>query len=598
LLFDTNRIYDDQLAAIKTDSQKYGTTNEDMDLALLVDGLKAEREQGITIDVAYRYFSTDKRHFIIADTPGHEQYTRNMATGASGCDLTLVLIDARKGVLIQTRRHAYISALLGIKNAVFVINKMDLIDWDFKHFDAIRQDCIALATILQIPNTHVVPVSSIGGDNIVNKSQKMPWYDGPTVMQILETTEIRSKHEHMALRVPIQYINRPHQDFRGFCGTVASGELRVGESVMVLPSRQISTIKSLVTYDGNLESASTGQALTITLTDEIDINRGDVIVHPEKAAGIGKDFEATVIWMSEIPMLSGKQYLFRLHTKICAGVIEEIVSRTDLGSFEKQETDSLQLNEIGLCKISLAEPVAFDRYKDLSATGGFIIIDRFTFNTVGAGLIERGIQEDIADKAKNVLWHDQKVTKYQRAALKGQKPCIIWFTGLSGSGKSTLANLLEQKLNILGYHSYLLDGDNTRHGLNRDLDFSDTGRSENIRRVGEVAKLFVDAGIIVITAFISPFRGDRQMVRGLVERDEFIEVYLDTPIEVCENRDTKGLYAKARIGLIKDFTGIDSPYEAPIDPELVLNTDQSSIQECLDFLLKYLEKTAVLVNQH
>lgn len=595
LLHDTDMIFEDHLAALQSDSRKHGTTGEEVDLALLVDGLQSEREQGITIDVAYRYFATDRRKFIIADTPGHEQYTRNMATGASTANLAVILIDARKGVLTQTRRHSFIVSLLGIRHAVVAINKMDLMAYDPKVFERICADYRELAKALEIPDIRFVPVSALKGDNVVHRGASMPWYLGPTLLEMLESAEIAGDTNFRDLRLPVQYVNRPNANFRGFCGTIASGVLRKGDAVMALPSRRSSRVASIVTYEGERQEAFSPMAVTVTLADEIDVSRGDVLVHGGRAPHVGTSVDSWLIWMADAPLLPGKQYLFKLGTKVAGGVIDRIHHIVDVNTLETHAGGELKLNQIAQCQVSFSEPVAFDPYATSRATGSFIAIDRLTNGTVGAGMIIRPTSPGMPDRAENVVWHEHKVAREMRANQKAQRPCVVWLTGLSGSGKSTIANALEQRLYRLGYHSYLLDGDNIRHGLNKDLDFSDAGRVENIRRIGEVAKLFVDSGLIVVTAFISPFRSDRGLVRGLLDSGEFIEVFVDTPLEVCERRDPKGLYLKARRGEIRNFTGVDSPYEAPAAPELILDTVKEDAEACVDRIVELLRQKGKLL---
>jgi bifunctional enzyme CysN/CysC len=594
LLFDTDMIFDDHLASLEKDSKKHGTTGDAPDLALLVDGLQSEREQGITIDVAYRYFATDKRKFIIADTPGHEQYTRNMATGASTANLAVILIDARKGVLTQTRRHTFIVSLLGIRHAVVAVNKMDLMGWDKAVFERITADYLEISKSLSIPDIRFVPVSALKGENVVHRGTGMPWYAGPTLLEILESVDVTDDVNFKDLRLPVQYVNRPNLDFRGFCGTLAAGVLQKGDTLMALPSRRSSRVTSIHTFEGDLDQAHAPMAVTVTLADEIDISRGDVLVHSERAPHVGTSLDAWLIWMADAPMLPGKQYLFKVGTKTVNGVIEKIHHVVDVNTWEKDYADELKLNQIAQCKLSFSEPVAFDPYAVSRNTGSFIVIDRLSNGTVGAGMVTRTIVLPQQDKSENVVWHEHKVNRAQRSNQKGQQPCVVWLTGLSGSGKSTVANALEQALFLQGYHSYLLDGDNVRHGLNKDLGFTDEARVENIRRIGEVAKLFVDAGVIVITAFISPFRADRRLVRELLGSDEFIEVFLDTPLDVCEQRDPKGLYRKARAGEIKNFTGIDAPYEAPQAAELTLHSDRDSVEECVSQVMQYLRRQGIL----
>ncbi|HET7175133.1 MAG TPA: sulfate adenylyltransferase subunit CysN [Gammaproteobacteria bacterium] len=594
LLYDTDMIFDDHMQALEKDSKKHGTTGETVDLALLVDGLQSEREQGITIDVAYRYFATDRRKFIIADTPGHEQYTRNMATGASTANLAIILIDARKGVLTQTRRHSFIVSLLGIRHAVVAVNKMDLVGWDKAVFERIMADYRALAASLDIPDIQFVPVSALKGDNVVHRGTGMPWYGGPTLLDMLEAVNVAGDTNFKDLRLPVQYVNRPNLDFRGYCGTLAAGVLANGDTVMALPSRRTSKVTSILGADGELDKAFSPMAVTVTLADEIDVSRGDVLVHGERAPHVSATLDAWLIWMADAPMLPGKQYLFKLSAKTVSGVVEKIHNVVDVNTLEKDLADELKLNQIAQVRVKFGEPVAFDPYAVSRATGCFIVVDRLTNGTVGAGMVQRAVQPSLQDKSENVVWHAHKVTRLQRANQKGQQPCVIWLTGLSGSGKSTIANALEQALFLEGYHSYLLDGDNVRHGLNKDLGFTDEARVENIRRIGEVARLFVDAGVIVITAFISPFRADRRLVRELLDPGEFVEVFLDTPIEVCEQRDPKGLYRKARAGEIKNFTGIDAPYEPPQTAELTLHSDRDSVEECVAQVMRHLRRQGIL----
>jgi bifunctional enzyme CysN/CysC len=594
LLYDTQLIYEDQLAAVRRDTTKYGTTGEELDLALLVDGLQSEREQGITIDVAYRYFSTEKRKFIIADTPGHEQYTRNMATGASTAKLAILLVDARKGVQTQTRRHSFIVSLLGIRHLVLAVNKMDLVGHDPAVFARICEDYQEFVTKLGVREVCCIPVSALRGDNVVQPSTAMPWYKGPTLLQHLEQVKVDADYNLRDFRFPVQYVNRPHLDFRGFCGTIAAGQVRPGDEVVALPSGRRSRVERIVTAEGDVAQAAIGQAVTLTLADEIDISRGDLLVHPDKLPAVADAFDARVVWMADAPLLPGRQYDLKLATRLLPATPTVLHHRIDVNSLEHQRADELGLNEIGYCRFSLNQPVPFDAYDEIGGTGGFILIDRINNITVGAGMIVRPVTQALIDKSRNVVWHEHKVGKRQRANQKAQRPCVIWLTGLSGSGKSTLANALEQRLFQRGYHSYLLDGDNVRHGLNQDLGFSNADRVENIRRIGEVAALFVDAGLIVITAFISPFRADRTMVRALVPEGEFIEVYVHASLEACERRDPKGLYAKARAGVIKDFTGIDSPYEPPERPELVIDTERDSVDLCVERVLNDLRERRIL----
>ncbi len=594
LLFDAQLIYEDQLAAVRRDTGKYGTTGDHLDLALLVDGLQAEREQGITIDVAYRYFSTEKRKFIIADTPGHEQYTRNMATGASSAQLAILLVDARKGVQVQTRRHSFIVSLLGIQHCVLAVNKMDLVDFEQGVFERIRDEYQDFANQLGIHSVHYLPVCARHGDNVTQLSSAMPWYQGPSLLELLETVDVTPSAKSTDLRFPVQYVNRPHLDFRGFCGTVAAGMVRTGDEIVALPSGRRAKVASIVGTGGTLAEAFVGQAVTLVLDEEIDISRGDLLVHPNCLPPVAEVLDARVVWMADAPLLMGRQYDIKLGTRLVPAMADTLHYRVDVNSLEHQRAEELGLNEIGYCRFTLNQPLPFDPYEEIAATGRFIVIDRVSNATLGAGMIVRPVIRPFTDKSRNVVWHQHRVTKAQRANQKAQRPCVVWLTGLSGSGKSTLANALEQRLMQLGYHSYLLDGDNVRHGLNRDLGFSKDERIENIRRIGEVAALFADAGLIVITAFISPFRADRALVRALLPEGDFCEIYVRASLEACETRDPKGLYAKARAGVIRDFTGIDSPYEAPERPELTLDTERDSVEVNIERLLAYLRERRML----
>jgi len=595
LLHDTQQVFEDQLAAVERDSRKYGTTGEAPDLALLVDGLQAEREQGITIDVAYRYFTTEKRKFIIADTPGHEQYTRNMATGASTAELAIVLIDARNGLQVQTRRHSYIAHLLGIRHLVVAVNKMDAVAYDQTVFERIRDDYAAFARQLGIEDFRCVPVSALTGANVTRRADEMPWYAGPTVLDVLETVPVQEHDLDRPMRFPVQYVNRTRSDFRGFCGNVISGRIEVGDEIVVLPSGRRSRVREIVVYQDSLPQARAGQAVTLTLEHEIDISRGDVLVHADRMPRVAEMFDARVVWMHDRPLLPGRQYELKLATTTVPATPETIHHRVDVNSLAHHPAEQLGLNEIGYCRFRLNRAVPFDAYAANPGLGSFILIDRVSNLTVGAGMVVRPVTDRLTDKSSNVVWHEQTIDKRARAAQKAQKPAVLWFTGLSGAGKSTVANALEQALFKRGHHSYLLDGDNVRHGLNRDLGFSDQDRVENIRRIGEVAKLMADSGLVVLTAFISPFRADRAMVRELMEDGEFIEIHVDAPLDVCESRDPKGLYAKARAGVIRNFTGIDSPYEAPEAPEIIVDTSRLSVDECVEELLGYLKRRGVLI---
>ncbi|SFP51648.1 bifunctional enzyme CysN/CysC [Geopseudomonas sagittaria] len=591
LLYESKMLFDDQLAAVEADSKKFGTQGGEIDFALLVDGLAAEREQGITIDVAYRFFSTEKRKFIVADTPGHEQYTRNMVTGASNADVAILMVDARKGILTQSRRHSYIVSLLGIRHIVVAINKMDLVGYSETTFREIVADYMAFAGRIGITDVTFIPMSAFKGDNIVAPSEHMPWYQGDTLMQFLETVQIdEADHEKAAFRLPVQWVNRPNLDFRGFAGTIASGKVKPGDRIRVQPSGRESTVARIVSMGGDLPEAVAGQSITLTLSDEIDISRGDVISTTEGPAEIADQFECTITWMHEAPLLPGRNYLLKIGTRTVTASVTEIKYQVNVNTLEHTAAKTLELNAIGVCNISLDRPIAFDPYAQNRDTGGFILIDRISNNTIGAGLLHFALR-----RANNIHMQHVDVDKSARSASKGQKSCVLWFTGLSGAGKSSIANMVEKKLHASGHHTYLLDGDNVRHGLNKDLGFTDAHRVENIRRVAEVSKLMVDAGLIVITAFISPFRSERGMARNLVEDNEFFEIYVDTPLEVAEQRDVKGLYKKARSGELNNFTGIDSPYEAPEQPELRIDTTTLSIEESADAVIDELRKRGILL---
>jgi bifunctional enzyme CysN/CysC len=591
LLHDTRQVFDDQLSAVANDSRRWGTTGEVPDLALLVDGLQAEREQGITIDVAYRYFSTPQRKFIVADCPGHEQYTRNMATGASTAEAAVVLVDAEKGVRVQTRRHTHIVSLLGVQNVILAVNKMDRVGYDKARFEAIAGEFVAYAHKLGVVNVEVIPVAALHGVNVVHRgSKETPWYNGRTLLEALEGIEVVS-NTFKELRFPIQLVSRPDANFRGYAGTIASGEIAVGDAVLALPSRKTSKVREITTADGPLNVAGPSQAVTVVLEDEIDLSRGDVLVHPDHRPALARTFDAHLIWMGEAPLLPGKRYEFKIGARYVKGLVDSIQHRIDVNDLSTRETEALDLNGLARARIALEEPVAIDDYKLSRATGSFIIIDLLHFGTVGAGMVIAPAHA--ARPNTDVVWQPTRVTAQIRANQKSQKPAVVWFTGLSGSGKSTLANALEQALVQRGHHSYLLDGDNVRHGLNKDLDFSETGRAENIRRIGEVSALFVDAGLIVITAFISPFRADRNRIRERIG-DSFVEIYLSTTLEECERRDPKGLYTKARAGQIREFTGIDSPYEPPINPQLTIDTSKMDIGAAVEQILRYLENRGFL----
>ena len=563
LLWDSKLIFEDQLAALEADSKRVGTQGGEIDYALLLDGLQAEREQGITIDVAYRFFSTDKRKFIVADTPGHEQYTRNMVTGASTAEVAVILIDARKGVLTQTRRHSYLVSLVGIRSVVLAINKMDMVDYSAERFEEIRRDYLKFAEGLGFDEITCIPISALKGDNIIEGSARTPWYEGPCLLPHLETVQVVDRAKERPFRMPVQWVNRPDLDFRGFCGTIASGTVRPGDTVVVTSSGKQSKVERVVTMDGDLDEAGAGQAVTLTLADEIDISRGDLLAPVDNRPSHADQFEAHVVWMHEEPLLPGRSYLLKAGSASVPAQVTDLKRKVDVNTLDLLPGKTLELNEVGVCNLSVGKSISFDPYRENRGTGSFILIDRFTNATVGAGMIDFALR-----RASNIHWQALDINKAVRAELKGQKAKMLWFTGLSGAGKSTIANLVEKKLHSLGKHTYLLDGDNVRHGLNRDLGFTDADRVENIRRVAETAKLFVDAGLIVLVSFISPFKSERRMARELMEQGEFVEVFVNTPLEICEERDPKGLYKKARSGELKNFTGLDSPYEAPENPEI------------------------------
>lgn len=578
LLYDSKMIFEDQLASLEADSRKMGTQGENIDFALLVDGLAAEREQGITIDVAYRFFATEKRKFIVADTPGHEQYTRNMVTGASTADLAVILVDARQGVLTQTRRHSYLVHLLGIKHIVLAVNKMDLVNYDQAVFDQIVADYEAFATKIGIEDFTPIPISGLAGDNIASKSTATGWYDGATLIEHLETVEVATNATvDRPFRMPVQWVNRPNLDFRGFSGLISSGKICTGDAVRIVPSGRNTTIKEIITQDGALSEAVAGQSVTLTFDDEIDCSRGDVIALADNPPAIADRFEATLVWMSEDALIPRRAYWLKIGTQTVSASVQPPKYQIGINTLEHLAAKTLDLNAIGVCTFSTDKPITFEPYDDSKTLGGFVLIDKMSNNTVAAGMINFSLR-----RAHNIHWQGADVDRDAHAALKNQTPKVLWFTGLSGSGKSTIANEVEKRLHAMGKHTFLLDGDNVRHGLNKDLGFTDTDRIENIRRIGEVAKLMTDAGLIVLTAFISPFRSERQMVREMMPDGEFIEIYIETPLDVAEARDVKGLYKKARAGTLKNFTGIDSPYEAPEAPEIRIDTTTQPADEAAD----------------
>lgn len=585
LLYDSKLIFDDQLDALQSDSQKVGTVEDGIDFALLVDGLQAEREQGITIDIAYRFFATENRKFIVIDAPGHEQYTRNMVTGASNADAAVILIDARKGVLTQTKRHTFIAHHMGIKRIILAVNKMDLVAYSSRRFEDIVEEYTEFGKTVGVDTIIPIPLSALQGDNVLSRSENISWFDGPTLRDALESLPIDQGSGDAPLRLPVQWVNRPNLDFRGFSGTIASGALSTEDDVIVLPSGKRSRITQIVGQKGTEQSdATAGEAVTVTLADEIDISRGDVIASSKRPAEVTDQFAAHVIWMSEHPMLPGRQYLLKSGTATVNATVTEIKHSINVNTLEHLSAKQLDLNTVAFCNLSLDRAIAYDPYSENRAMGSFVLIDKFDNQTVGAGTIDFGLR-----RATNLVWQDLDIDKAERARMKSQTPSIVWFTGLSGSGKSTVANLVEKRLHSLGKHTYILDGDNVRHGLNRDLGFTDADRVENIRRVGETAKLFVDAGMIVLVSFISPFKSERQMVREMLEEGEFCEIFIDAPLEVCEQRDPKGLYAKARDGQIKNFTGIDSPYEAPDHPDLHLKTGDLTPEQAAEKVIELLQ---------
>jgi bifunctional enzyme CysN/CysC len=589
LLYDSRTVFADQLAALESDSRRIGTQGAEIDFALLVDGLAAEREQGITIDVAYRFFSTERRKFIVADCPGHEQYTRNMVTGASTADVAVILVDARKGVLVQTRRHSYLCHLLGIRQFVLAVNKLDLVDYSRAVFDRIVADYAAFAATVGIADVTAIPISGFRGDNItVAPSPNTPWYSGPSLIAHLEDTPVHEGTGNAAFRMPVQWVNRPDLDFRGFAGLIADGRVKPGDAVRVLPSGRTSTIKSISTFDGDLPEAGAGQAVTLTLADEVDCSRGDVIAAAGDPPQVADQFEASLVWMGDEELRPGRGYWLKLATQTVTATIQPPKFKLDVNTLDHLAAKTLALNEIGVVEVFSDRPVAFEPYErsrtGLSKTlGGFILIDKETNATVAAGMLHFSLR-----RSQNVHWQPTDIARGDHAALKNQRPRVLWFTGLSGSGKSTIANAVEKRLALMNRHTFLLDGDNVRHGLNKDLGFTEADRIENIRRVGEVARLMTDAGLIVLTAFISPFRAERAMVRAMIPEGEFIEIHVDTPLEVAEARDVKGLYKKARSGELKNFTGIDSPYEPPEAPDIVVNTVEMSVDEAADHIIRHI----------
>ena len=587
MLYESHMLFDDQLTALEADSKKVGTQEGEIDFALLVDGLAAEREQGITIDVAYRFFSTDKRKYIVADTPGHEEYTRNMATGASTADVAIILVDASQGVLTQTRRHSFIVSMVGVKRIILAVNKLDLVDYSQDVFNQIKQDYHQFANeALSLEEITAIPISALKGDNIVGPSENTPWYSGQSIVEYLETVEVAAEAQSRPFRMPVQWVNRPNREFRGFTGLIGSGIVSTGDKIRVLPSGTESTVSRIVTYDGDLELAGAGRSITLTLADEIDISRGDIITSADSPCSSADQFQARILWMDDSAMASGRQYVYKSNSQTTSMTLGRLKHRIDVNTLEELPAKELDMNEIGVCNISLSSRVAFDPYDSDPVMGGFVIVDRMTNNTVGMGLIDYALR-----RADNIHWQSMDVTKQSRAEQKGQRPRLVWFTGLSGSGKSSIANVLEKKLQAMGRHTITLDGDNIRHGLNRDLGFTKVDRVENIRRVGETSKLMVEAGLICISSFISPFASERDTVREMLEEGEFIEVFVDTPLEVCEERDVKGLYAKARAGELPNFTGISSPFEAPQKPEIRIDTTQMSAEEAAEQIIDYLSRS-------
>ncbi|MBY9066794.1 sulfate adenylyltransferase subunit CysN [Hyphomonas sp. WL0036] len=590
LLYDSKMIFEDQLATLESDSKRVGTQGDSIDFALLVDGLAAEREQGITIDVAYRFFATQKRKFIVADTPGHEQYTRNMATGASTADAAILMIDARKGVLTQTRRHSFIASLLGIRHLVLAVNKMDLVGYKQDVFDSIVADFLAFAEGLPGKvSIQPIPLSALAGTNMTERSPETPWYNGPSLIEYLETVEIEDERTGRPFRLPVQWVSRPNLDFRGFAGQIASGSVKPGDKVRSLPSGRETTITRIVTVDGDLDEAVAGQSVTLTFADEIDTSRGDMIVSSAQPAEVSDQFQVHLLWMSEQPLLPGRRYILKAGTKTVTATVNAPKHGVDVNTLAETSARTAELNQIVVTTLSLDQPIPFDPYKDNRETGGFILIDRQTNDTVALGLVDFALR-----RASNIHWQALDISRDALAEQKGQRPAVLWFTGLSGSGKSTIANALQKRLFAYGRHTFILDGDNVRHGLNRDLGFTDADRVENIRRVANVARLMTDAGLITLVSFISPFRAERQMARALMPEGEFIEIHVDTPLAIAEQRDVKGLYKKARAGEIRNFTGIDSPYEPPLAPEIRISTADKSAEEAAEEIFAYLDERGFL----
>jgi bifunctional enzyme CysN/CysC len=589
LLYESKMIFEDQLASLEEDSKKVGTRGGELDFALLVDGLAAEREQGITIDVAYRFFSTDKRKFIVADTPGHEQYTRNMVTGASTADVAVILIDARKGVLTQTRRHSYLASLIGIRHVVLAVNKMDLVGYARERFEQIVRDYRDFAARIQLTDITAIPLSAVYGDNIIEPGTNLSWYEGPTLINHLETVPTDDRSASLPFRMAVQWVNRPNLDFRGFAGRIASGTVSQGDRVCVLPSGRESRVARIVTLDGDVATAAAGQSVTFTLMDEVDVSRGDVLAAPTGRPAVADQFEATLVALHDSAVLPGRSYLMKIGTRMVTATVNPLKHKVNVNTLEHLAAERLELNDIGVCELELDQPIVFEPYGNSRELGGFILIDRLTNNTVAAGMLHFALR-----RSQNVQWQFLDVNKPARATLTGQKPCVVWFTGLSGAGKSTVANLVERKLHASGRLTYLLDGDNVRHGLNKDLGFTEQDRVENIRRVAEVARLMVDAGLIVLVSFISPFRAERRGARALLKEGEFFEVFVDTPLAEAEKRDIKGLYGKARRGELKNFTGIDSPYEPPESPEIHLDTTAVTAEQAAERIVEHLESSGVL----